>query len=75
MRDRISIAPPPLTPTAARVGPFSTALHQRRAGDRVGWRGPYECDLSLSQLWIKCSKSSRLVTVDSVGISWPGKCT
>lgn len=38
----ISIARPvPLTLTIARVGPFSTALHQREANDRVGWRGPY----------------------------------
>ena len=72
----ISIAhPTPLTLTVARVGPFSTALHQRKAGDRVGWRGPYGCGLSLSQLWTKCSRSSRLVTVDGAGISWPGKCT
>jgi dihydroorotate dehydrogenase electron transfer subunit len=33
--------PAPLTVTVARVGPFSTALHQRKVGDRVGWRGPY----------------------------------
>lgn len=31
----------PLTVTVARVGPFSTALHRRKVGDRVGWRGPY----------------------------------
>jgi len=38
----MSIACPiPLTITVARVGPFSTALHQRKAGDPVGWRGPY----------------------------------
>jgi dihydroorotate dehydrogenase electron transfer subunit len=37
----IAIArPTPLTLTVARVGPFSTALHQRRVGSRVGWRGP-----------------------------------
>jgi dihydroorotate dehydrogenase electron transfer subunit len=33
--------PSPLTLTVARVGPFSTALHRCRAGDQVGWRGPY----------------------------------
>jgi dihydroorotate dehydrogenase electron transfer subunit len=33
--------PAPLTVTVARVGPFSTALHGREVGDRVGWRGPY----------------------------------
>lgn len=31
----------PLTITVARVGPFSTALHQRQIGDPVGWRGPF----------------------------------
>ena len=46
----ISIAhPAPLTVTVARVGPFSTALHQRKAGDRVGWRGPYGRGFSLRQ--------------------------
>jgi dihydroorotate dehydrogenase electron transfer subunit len=33
--------PKPLTVTVARVGPFTTALHRRAVGDRVGWRGPY----------------------------------
>ncbi|NLT41816.1 MAG: dihydroorotate dehydrogenase electron transfer subunit [Anaerolineae bacterium] len=33
--------PDPLTITVARVGPFSTALHQRQVGDAVGWRGPF----------------------------------
>lgn len=38
----ISVASPdPLTLTVARVGPFSTALHQVRKGDRVGVRGPF----------------------------------
>jgi len=38
----MSIAyPTPLTVTVARLGPFSTALHRRRVGDLVGWRGPY----------------------------------
>ncbi len=38
----MSIAwPAPLTVTVARVGPFSTALYQRKVGDRLGWRGPY----------------------------------
>ncbi len=46
----ISIAhPAPLTLTIARVGPFSTALHQRKAGDQVGWRGPYGRGFSLHQ--------------------------
>ncbi len=33
--------PDPLTLTVARVGPFSTALHQRHVGDPLGWRGPF----------------------------------
>jgi dihydroorotate dehydrogenase electron transfer subunit len=38
----ISIAAPdPLTLTVARIGPFSAALHQRRAGDVLSWRGPF----------------------------------
>jgi len=38
----ISIAAPdPLTLTVARVGPFSTALHQCQVGDYIGWRGPF----------------------------------
>jgi dihydroorotate dehydrogenase electron transfer subunit len=38
----MSIAwPAPLTLTVTRVGPFTTALHRRRVGDRLGWRGPY----------------------------------
>ncbi|MGQ9709546.1 MAG: dihydroorotate dehydrogenase electron transfer subunit [Anaerolineae bacterium] len=37
----ISVAfPDPLTLTVARVGPFSTALHRLREGDRVGVSGP-----------------------------------
>jgi dihydroorotate dehydrogenase electron transfer subunit len=44
----MSIAcPAPLTLTIARVGPFSTALHERKVGDRVGWRGPYGRGFSL----------------------------
>ena len=44
----ISIAhPAPLTLTVARVGPFSTALHECKVGDRVGWRGPYGRGFSL----------------------------
>lgn len=31
----------PLTLTVARVGPFSTALHECQVGDYVGWRGPF----------------------------------
>jgi dihydroorotate dehydrogenase electron transfer subunit len=46
----MSIADPsPLTLTVARVGPFSTALHQRKVGDRVGWRGPYGQGFSLHE--------------------------
>jgi dihydroorotate dehydrogenase electron transfer subunit len=38
----ISIAAPdPLTLTVARLGPFSTALHQCQVGDYLGWRGPF----------------------------------
>ncbi|MCP4543204.1 MAG: dihydroorotate dehydrogenase electron transfer subunit [Chloroflexi bacterium] len=44
----MSIAcPAPLTVTVARVGPFSTALYQRKVGDQVGWRGPYGHGFSL----------------------------
>ncbi len=44
----ISIAcPAPLTLTVARVGPFSTELHRRKVGSRVGWRGPYGRGFSL----------------------------
>jgi len=46
----MSIAhPAPLTVTVARVGPFSTELHQRQVGDRVGWRGPYGRGFSLDE--------------------------
>jgi len=46
----ISIAhPTPLTLTIARVGPFSTALHRRKVGDRLGWRGPYGRGFSLHE--------------------------
>jgi dihydroorotate dehydrogenase electron transfer subunit len=46
----MSIAHPiPLTVTVARVGPFSTALHQRKVGDYVGWRGPYGHGFSLHE--------------------------
>jgi dihydroorotate dehydrogenase electron transfer subunit len=37
----------PLTLTIARVGPFSTELHRRKVGSRVGWRGPYGRGFSL----------------------------
>jgi dihydroorotate dehydrogenase electron transfer subunit len=44
----MSIAhPDPLTVTVARVGPFTTALHQRKVGDYLGWRGPYGHGFSL----------------------------
>jgi dihydroorotate dehydrogenase electron transfer subunit len=38
----ISIAvPDPLTLTVAKVGPFSSALHACKIGDRLSWRGPF----------------------------------
>jgi len=44
----MSIAcPTPLTVTVARLGPFSTTLHQCKVGSRVGWRGPYGKGFSL----------------------------
>jgi dihydroorotate dehydrogenase electron transfer subunit len=46
----MSIArPAPLTLIVDRVGPFTTALHRRKVGDRVGWRGPYGRGFSLQQ--------------------------
>jgi len=46
----MSIArPAPLTLTVARVGPFTTELHRRKVGDRVGWRGPYGRGFSLRE--------------------------
>jgi len=39
--------PDPLTLTVARVGPFSSALHERKVGDLVGWRGPFGRPFSL----------------------------
>jgi dihydroorotate dehydrogenase electron transfer subunit len=46
----MSIAyPTPLTVTVARVGAFTTELHQRSAGDLVGWRGPYGHGFSLQE--------------------------
>ncbi|MFQ6102053.1 MAG: dihydroorotate dehydrogenase electron transfer subunit [Anaerolineae bacterium] len=46
----MSIAhPAPLTVTVARVGPFTMMLHRRKAGDRVGWRGPYGRGFSLRE--------------------------
>jgi dihydroorotate dehydrogenase electron transfer subunit len=41
--------PAPLTLTIARVGHFTTELHRRRVGDRVGWRGPYGRGFSLRE--------------------------
>jgi dihydroorotate dehydrogenase electron transfer subunit len=41
--------PTPLTLTVARVGPFTTALHGRKVGDPVGWRGPYGRGFSLHE--------------------------
>jgi len=31
----------PLTIAVAAIGPFSYALHEKKIGDIVGWRGPY----------------------------------
>ncbi len=46
----MSIASPaPLTVTVARVGPFSTVLHRRKVGDKMGWRGPYGHGYSLHE--------------------------
>lgn len=46
----ISIAfPVPLTLAVARVGPFSTALHHIREGDRLGVRGPFGRGFSLHE--------------------------
>ncbi len=46
----MSIAyPAPLTVTVARVGAFTTALHQRGVGDSAGWRGPYGHGFSLRE--------------------------
>lgn len=39
--------PDPLSLTVARVGPFSAALHERKPGDLVGWRGPFGHPFSL----------------------------
>lgn len=39
--------PEPLSLTVARVGPFSIAMHQKGAGDVVGWRGPFGKPFSL----------------------------
>ena len=33
--------PDPLSLTVAKVGPFSSALHERKVGDLIGWRGPF----------------------------------
>lgn len=41
--------PDPLTLTVSRVGPFSTALHERKVGSQVGWRGPYGKGFSLHE--------------------------
>ncbi len=44
----MSIAnPDPLTITVARIGPFTTSLHQARVGSMVGIRGPYGRGFSL----------------------------
>ena len=59
----MSIAcPTPLTLTVARVGSFTTALHQRKVGDRVGWRGPYGCGYSL------CEEPSALLVGGGCGV-------
>jgi dihydroorotate dehydrogenase electron transfer subunit len=41
--------PDPLAITVARVGAFSTALHRRKVGDQVGWRGPYGRGFTLDE--------------------------
>ncbi len=62
----MSIAcPTPLTVTVARVGSFSTALYQRKVGDRVGWRGPYGRGFSLPQSL--CEERSRQALLLSGG--------
>jgi len=44
----MSIAcPAPLSIVVDCVGPFTTALHRRRPGSQVGWRGPYGHGFSL----------------------------
>ena len=43
------VNPSPLTVTVARVGPFSTTLHQRKVGDQIGWRGPYGRGFTLDE--------------------------
>ncbi len=35
------VARDPLTITVAAVGPFSRALHEKKMGEQVGWRGPF----------------------------------
>ena len=46
----MSIAcPAPLTLTVRRVGPFTTALYEARAGDRLGVRGPYGHGFTLDE--------------------------
>jgi dihydroorotate dehydrogenase electron transfer subunit len=46
----MSIAyPTPLTVTVASVGPFTMKLHEKKAGDMIGWRGPYGRGFSLHE--------------------------
>jgi dihydroorotate dehydrogenase electron transfer subunit len=46
----MSIAyPTPLTVTVASVGPFTMKLHEKKAGDTLGWRGPYGRSFSLHE--------------------------
>ncbi|MBN1811841.1 MAG: dihydroorotate dehydrogenase electron transfer subunit [Anaerolineae bacterium] len=46
----MSIAhPAPLTVTVASVGPFTMKLHEKKAGDTIGWRGPYGHGFSLRE--------------------------
>jgi dihydroorotate dehydrogenase electron transfer subunit len=60
----IAIArPSPLTVTVARVGPFSTAMHRRRVGDQVGWRGPYGRGFALHR------DSSALLVAGGYGVA------
>jgi len=43
------VDPAPLTITVAQAGPFTEALHRRKVGSLVGWRGPYGKGFTLHQ--------------------------
>ncbi|MFQ5595541.1 MAG: dihydroorotate dehydrogenase electron transfer subunit [Anaerolineae bacterium] len=38
----------PVTITVARAGPFTTLLHERQAGDRLWFRGPFGCGFEIA---------------------------